>query len=308
MKLVMAESMHRPEVLRWQERMVERYAPPSDTLLTLFLPCSARKPYSRSRSHRVFRACLHSAAGKLSQLVHEVTVTSPLGIVPRELEKLYPAAHYEVPVTGSWSREEREVAVRLIKSYMDRSAAPAIGFGEGAYIEVFEEAGVEAVQSLRELENLIKEKLRGRSSGKALNAELRRALAVCDFQFGFGARERLFEGEIEVKGLQIRGAGMLLATFDRRFGYLALSLEGARRLLSLGRYVAELSFDPESDNVFCAGIERADHVIRPRDEVIAVRNGRLAGVGKAVLSGVEMERAEKGLGIILRHRARVESG
>ena len=38
--------------------------------------------------------------------VLELMVTSPLGIVPRELEDLWPAGHYDVPVTGDWSADE----------------------------------------------------------------------------------------------------------------------------------------------------------------------------------------------------------
>lgn len=43
------------------------------------------------------------------EVVHEVIVTSPLGIVPMELEMIYPAAHYDISVTGEWSLDEREM-------------------------------------------------------------------------------------------------------------------------------------------------------------------------------------------------------
>ena len=38
-------------------------------------------------------------------------VTSPLGLVPRSLEDFWPAAHYDIPVTGDWDSDE-------IRSYM----------------------------------------------------------------------------------------------------------------------------------------------------------------------------------------------
>ena len=64
------------------------------------LPCSARKPYRFSKSHRRFREAIGDRP------VLELMVTSPLGIVPRELEDLWPAGHYDVPVTGDWSADE----------------------------------------------------------------------------------------------------------------------------------------------------------------------------------------------------------
>ena len=59
-----------------------------------------RKPYSSSRSHKAFRRAInHSSA-------HEVIVTSPLGLVPRDLEEVWPAGHYDIPVTGDWTLDE----------------------------------------------------------------------------------------------------------------------------------------------------------------------------------------------------------
>ncbi|MBU4454657.1 MAG: tRNA-guanine transglycosylase, partial [Euryarchaeota archaeon] len=84
-----AESMNRVEIRRFAQRVLERYTPPDlDTLV--LLPCSAKKPYSVSTSHQKFI----NAMGKYRRYVHEVIITSPMGIVPRELELMYPAAHY----------------------------------------------------------------------------------------------------------------------------------------------------------------------------------------------------------------------
>jgi archaeosine synthase len=115
--------------------------------------------------------------------------------------------------------------------------------------------------------------------------------------------EELLGEKSSIKGFQIQnGDGELLATFDRYSGFLALSLKGGERLHSTGIYTVELSFKPDTGSVFCTGIDKADHAIRPRDEVIATYGGKVVGVGKAQLSGVELERSKKGLGLTLRHR------
>src|SRR5712691_1276540 len=58
------ESLTRPEIVRFRRRIRERYLKPASARILLLIPCSARKPYSTSRSHRRFRdAILASANG-----------------------------------------------------------------------------------------------------------------------------------------------------------------------------------------------------------------------------------------------------
>ncbi|MBN2111141.1 MAG: tRNA-guanine transglycosylase, partial [Methanosarcinaceae archaeon] len=71
-----SESLTRVEVVRFAERVRERYAPPDADVLVL-LPCSAKKPYSTSNSHWKFI----NAIGNNRRYVHEMVITSPIGIV-----------------------------------------------------------------------------------------------------------------------------------------------------------------------------------------------------------------------------------
>src|SRR5437773_1010873 len=111
-----SESLHRPEVVRFRRRIVERYAKPPSARVLLLLPCSARKPYSASRSHRRFREAIQAC--KNPSVVHEVIVTSPLGLIPRELERFYPAGAYDIPVTGDWSRDEAAVVADDLEAFV----------------------------------------------------------------------------------------------------------------------------------------------------------------------------------------------
>ena len=105
-----AESMTRPEIAFFEDRVVNRFVPPRSDVCVL-LPCAARKPYSMSKTHQKFQRVIEGRA-------HEVIVTSPLGVVPRELELLYPAGHYDVPVTGYWDREESAILIEYVAAYL----------------------------------------------------------------------------------------------------------------------------------------------------------------------------------------------
>src|SRR5690606_41076503 len=63
--LPISESLSRIEVVRFAQRIRERYTPP-DLDILLLLPCAARKPYSTSQSHQKFILTL----GKYRKFVH----------------------------------------------------------------------------------------------------------------------------------------------------------------------------------------------------------------------------------------------
>ena len=109
------ESHDDPVIQNWVNYISNEYKCPSgiDDVLIL-LPCSARKPYSMSKSHKKFRAAInHNAA-------HEVMVTSPLGLVPRDLEEVWPAGHYDIPVTGDWTKDEVDRISSMLDNLISR--------------------------------------------------------------------------------------------------------------------------------------------------------------------------------------------
>ena len=81
----------------------------------LLLPCSARKPYSLSKTHQKFR----DATRGLS--THEVMVTSPRACSKRPRRSLL-AAHYDIPVTGEWSLDEVAKTQELLNSLIKNNS------------------------------------------------------------------------------------------------------------------------------------------------------------------------------------------
>ena len=47
-------------------------------------------------------------------------VTSPLGLVPRDLEEIWPASHYDIPVTGDWTNDELIRTQTMLDSLLSR--------------------------------------------------------------------------------------------------------------------------------------------------------------------------------------------
>ncbi|MHA1560675.1 MAG: DUF5591 domain-containing protein [Promethearchaeota archaeon] len=116
-----SESYNRPEIINFINRVKDELTPAKKYKMVVILPCSAKKPYSQSRSHQKFIKTIRKAAGKLYDEIHQVIITSPTGIIPRELEKVFPAAHYDIPVTGEWDayeiRSTAECLAHWLKKY-----------------------------------------------------------------------------------------------------------------------------------------------------------------------------------------------
>jgi len=311
-----AESMNRVEIRRFAQRVLERYTPPDlDTLV--LLPCSAKKPYSISTSHQKFI----NALGKYRRYVHEVIITSPMGIVPRELELMYPAAHYDTPVTGYWDKEERAWVGGCLRSYLQKNSYKNIvAHVNGAYREICEDVagelglnfvftadeGVTSRASLAKLEQAVSgyENVKKRS-GEEAKLDLMRAAA--DYQFGKGA------GDILVSGAVVKApfpkfqlfSGKQLATLIPQYGTIALTVEGGQRIAAQPHYRVKIGdFLPHS-SILAPGVEYADPHIRPGDEVL-VEGEKFFGVGRALMSGWEIKECRKGIAVELRHSKTID--
>ncbi|MDH7597662.1 MAG: archaeosine synthase subunit alpha [Methanothrix sp.] len=299
-----SESLHRVEVRRFVSRVLTRYRPPESDVL-LLLPCSARKPYSKSRSHRLFR----SVMGGMRRFVHELILTSPLAIVPRELEDVYPAAHYDTPVTGVWDLEERAWVINSLKSYLEKHRySRIVAHLEGELCEALRDGGIDAVYTgggtgPEELERLREALEVACTDARPIwNLRLQEFRAKADYCFGAGAGDALIQGA-RVKGNRLfDSSGRSLASISN--GRPALTLEGARRLLPLNVYnVCIGDFIPRG-SVLAPGVVEADEQIRPGDEVIVVSD-RFLGTGRARMSGWEMVASRRGVAVELREGAEV---
>jgi archaeosine synthase len=308
-------SLHRPEVKRFRRRLSERYRRPPSAPILLLLPCSARKPYSTSRSHRLFRMAIRSGGNPWA--IHVVVVTSPLGLVPLELQLAYPAQHYDVPVTGDWSREEAGILEEDLPVFLARHRYEAVVSHLGPEAEIVNgliddvletsDGTPRSPESLDRLETTLREltsDLPPVSPGQRRAEEL---AAMAAFQFGSGA-------EALVAGCTTRGRypywrlmrkGTQLAALTGERGMLALTLEGARALSSLNLGWVEIDdFYPEG-NVFAVGVEAAHEDLRIGDEAVVRYEDEVRAVGVARMNPQEMTASNRGEAVHVRHKSRL---
>ena len=303
------DTLRRVEIRRFADRVTSRYRPRFDDLPLVLVPCSARKPYSDSQSHAAFHRAIDYRG-------HVVSVTSPIGAVPQELELVYPAQHYDAVVTGRWTAGEREFVTDLLGRYLDRADYPRVvahvpddyrpvveGALDGRRLPVTWTVGDHPTDddSLAALS----EALAGEDRYRKRERQGRTLRALADYQFGDRAGDDLFGDDLAVEGrypkLVAREAGEQVAAVVPQYGSLAFTLGGAARARDRG-VVARVAIDDfvPHGSVLAPGVVDADDGVRVGDEVV-VEGPRAFAVGRAAMSGAEMVGSTRGVAVDVRH-------
>jgi archaeosine synthase len=259
--------------------------------------------------------------------VAETILTSPLGVVPRELERTYPASVYDLPVTGDWDAEETAIASDALVAHLakfDKSAV-VVAHVSGGYEDAVKGAesrtqqsiiyttsgqpatSKESLVSLAETLEELAEVLSLKAGHNLENREILRTAA--DFQFGSGSGEVLIPDNASVWGkpygmIVSRIVGEQTCAYVAASGALSLTVAGGRLIAPLDRYWVR--FDGhriKGGSVFAVAVLDADSQIRPGDEVVVIgTDDGVLGVGRSEMSGPEMCEFEKGCAVSVRHK------
>ncbi len=287
------ESRNDVIIRHWRETISEDYEPPSrqrDVLV--LLPCSAKKPYRLSQSHSRFRRSIGNSRA------HEVMVTAPLGLVPRDLEDLWPAAHYDIPVTGDWDEDELSVIRRMLSRLVERIGYSNIVNHSGIELKI---RGIEVIdtrrgeragsrESLERLQQAISSSF-GEGDDGETDFSVREEKMKSISRFQFGSDEWL-------DGCQIRGRppiftitkdGVQMAKWDPRRGRFLLSKSSLGTMSRLN-LLKTVEITPEVDwvgDIFPGMIDHHDSSILVGDEILVIQGGELIGSARSIAPGWE---------------------
>lgn len=307
-----AQSLNRPDIVRWRKRVQERWSPSTHKKILLLLPCSAKKPYFTSKTHQIFRDSLMRVPN--NEVVQELIITSPLGAVPRELELFYPAAQYDIPVTGHWGLEEQRMAKELTSSAASKGFDKVVchlGHGNDFVKDAVDcvdtsQGNPTSRESLSRLEETLAQLCQGYERPPRGMERAMSLASVARFQFGEG-------GDALTEGCTVSGNYPYSKIFSGREqmgmltperGMISLTLEGASRLMPMHIHWVEMEDFELSGNLFAVGIKGADARIRVGDEALVLRNNELVAVGIAAMNAREMSDLKRGEAIKVRHKRR----
>jgi len=318
-------SNDRPDFREFRRRVVNNFDPEAYTKLIVLIPCSAKKPYSSSKSHKKLLRVLRDTAKSKFPYIQEFVITSPLGVVPRQLEDVYPANSYDISVTGVWSEEEIKISsnmlVELLSNYP--KAIPIIAHIEENYKPIIEKAkikldlnvfytdtslGITEKESLISLENATRqfvEKFEGPELTSTTNTETRKVLALIDYYLGKGHSKKIIKENInlithknkDIQFIRDRNSNELIGKFRRSTGQLLLTTSVIEALLPLNDIENFVVFNGDRINgntIFRQGLVEYGRDLQPNDLVIVLNatKEKIVGMG-TMLVGTEFIKNSK---------------
>lgn len=316
------ESGNRAEIKRFQHRVNSRYQKPKEKKILLLLPCSARKPYSFSKSHQRFQRAISKT--KLPGVIHEVIVTSPLGLVPRELELTYPASSYDISVTGKWYEDEKLMIQQqlttflsnntydAIVSHLPKTLVQQIKTSEKPWhfsLTDNKATSKKSLQSLTAILNQILDRKQDQdyTSPSKSHQKKQQVHEIAAYQFGRTLATTLLKNSI-VKGkypyLKIFNENnQQLGMIPDQRGLISLTAEGGNKISHLSKYTVTIDTGfTVKGSILSPGVITADPSIRRGDDVLVNQGENFLGVGVATMNGSEMKKRSYGEAVNMRHK------
>jgi len=288
-------SYSRPDFQEYREEIIKNFEPEPWTKLIILFPCSAKKPYSESKSHKRFHDIMHKF--KEFPDFQEFIITSPLGVIPRQLEDIYPVNSYDISVTGIWDSEEsliaQEMLTKIISMY-DPKIPIICHLPREAYHEIVNNAmstlphevffsevdnGVTSNDSLKSLENLLikcKDIFNTSDSNKSQyhKSWIRKFVKILDYQFGKGIGRALFSNEVKIypnkdkTHINIRDVNSkkVIGVFIKKSGQLEISIYGSNLIKDLIKNIHFIVFDGEiigGNTLFRPGVINFSEDLKP---------------------------------------------
>ncbi len=330
-KCVGEESLCRPVISEFRSRIKERFRPHSNSRIVLLLPCSARKPYSFSRSHLMYRNAIKKAGSSVFSILSELIITSPLSVVPRELENIYPARFYDIPVAGNWSEKEIEITTNLLKEVLSHYYKDSIVInhlhGHGyedivervrksislKVIDTAHRAPTTSHESLKELADiLVSTQAQFLSEPlERINSNVKKLRAIADFQFGLGTGKTLFPDKIKLKGKypkspQIFREGQHIGTIHASSGFLSIFPAYVEDIAEISLNKLQFGANYASgSNIYAPGCLSADKHILPEDEIFVIHENKVIATARALVSGLDMNKMTSGKVAEVKKKVRV---
>jgi 7-cyano-7-deazaguanine tRNA-ribosyltransferase len=114
----------RPEITHYRKHLTERYMPSADAKVLLLVPQTRSKPFHKAPEFKKIRQLLKSLGKELSVQVHVCVYSAPFGLVPVELDEVYPLSQHET--VRPLDQETVEYVATQTAGYIKRSSYKSV--------------------------------------------------------------------------------------------------------------------------------------------------------------------------------------
>ncbi len=85
----------RPEITHYRKCLSQNYKPPIEARVLLLVPQTKNKPFHKAPEFKKIRQLLRNLGNQLAEQVHVCVYSAPFGVVPVELDEVYPLSQHE---------------------------------------------------------------------------------------------------------------------------------------------------------------------------------------------------------------------
>jgi len=110
----------RPEVIRHRKKLTETYVPPRKAKILLLAPQTRTKPFHKSKNFAELSSKLQRTFKEKSNRIHTCFYAAPFGIIPIELDEVYPLSQHETVLP--LDKETVEYVAYRVFDYINRTS------------------------------------------------------------------------------------------------------------------------------------------------------------------------------------------
>jgi predicted RNA-binding protein len=110
----------RPEIVRYRKRLEERYLPPREAKILILLPLSSKRPFHKTREVKSLIRKIRQKFPEKHALFHICIYVAPFGIIPLELDEVYPLSQHET--AEPFDIESMDYVAEQVKNYIAASS------------------------------------------------------------------------------------------------------------------------------------------------------------------------------------------
>jgi 7-cyano-7-deazaguanine tRNA-ribosyltransferase len=110
----------RPEIIHYRERLARRYVKPKEADTLALVPQTQTKPFHKTQQYKQIMKQVQEQVGQDSDKIHVCFYAAPFGVVPVELDEVYPLSQHEVAMP--LDAETIEYVAKQVAEYIDRTS------------------------------------------------------------------------------------------------------------------------------------------------------------------------------------------
>ena len=114
-----SHDLARPEIVQYRKMLITRYSLPKEAKILVLVPQTRTKPFHKAIEFQKINHALNHLAKELQNTVHVAFYAAPFGVIPLELDEVYPLSQHEIALP--LDKETIDYVAKQVAEYIQNS-------------------------------------------------------------------------------------------------------------------------------------------------------------------------------------------